>query len=286
MRGSGIDPRTGKTEPIFIFTPGNPDLKPEKATTWSGGVVLTPGFLPRFSLSLDYYNIKLKDAISSIDYLRIIERCVAGESRFCDNLIYDGPVDPGTGLRALGRVRQSPMNLAQLQTSGLDVQADYSVPLGAGDLRLRLVGNYLFTLQNNQLGVVAKGAGAIGPDNLYSGSPRARFNAAATYSEGPLSVGAKARFIGAAKLVYDWGPKDVDWNRVPPHAYIDLNGSYQLTENVQLFGTVDNLLNKAPPVLGASPNQGDSSYYFISSQAGAYYDLIGREYRIGARLKF
>ena len=280
IRGSGIDPKTGRTEPIFIYTPGNPDLQPEKATTWSGGVVLTPEFLPRFSLSLDYYNIKLKDAISSISYLRIIERCAAGEARFCDNLIYSGPGG------ALGQVRQSPINLDVLQTSGLDVQADYSMPLGAGDLRLRLVGNYLFTLQNDQLGVVAKGAGAIGPDNLYSGSPRARFNASATYSQGPLSLTAQGRFIGAAKLVYDWTPKDVDWNRVPPHVYVDLRGSYQLTDSVQLFGTIDNLLNKSPPVLGASPNQGDSSYYFISSQAGAYYDLIGRSYRIGARLQF
>ena len=48
-----------------IVTGGNLELEPEKANTWTLGVVFQPEFLPRFSMSLDYYNIKVTDLIGA-----------------------------------------------------------------------------------------------------------------------------------------------------------------------------------------------------------------------------
>ncbi|HEX8030684.1 MAG TPA: TonB-dependent receptor, partial [Vicinamibacterales bacterium] len=48
-----------------ILAGGNVNLKPEKANTWTLGVVLQPEFLPRFSMSIDYYNIRIKDVIGT-----------------------------------------------------------------------------------------------------------------------------------------------------------------------------------------------------------------------------
>jgi outer membrane receptor protein involved in Fe transport len=44
---------------------GNINLDPETAKTWTLGVVFQPEFLPRFSMSLDYYNIRVKDVIGT-----------------------------------------------------------------------------------------------------------------------------------------------------------------------------------------------------------------------------
>lgn len=283
---SAIDPRTGTNQAIFSFSSGNPNLTPEKATTYSAGLVLTPGFAPGLSVSLDYYSITLKDAIATIGSGVVRDRCASGDTKFCDQLVYEGEPNPLTGLKALSQINVMPQNLAELKVSGLDLQADYRMPLGAGDLGLRAVGNYIFNQSQDQLGTLVKSTGSIGPDNGVSGTPRARLTTSATYTQGPVSMTLQSRFIGAAKLVYNWGPKDVDTNKVNARAYIDLRGSYQLTDNVQFFGTVDNLLNKAPPIIGASPLRGQSAYYFVSSQAAGYYDVIGRIYRIGARLKF
>ncbi len=44
---------------------GNINLDPETAKTWTLGVVFVPEFLPRFSMSIDYYNIRIKDVIGT-----------------------------------------------------------------------------------------------------------------------------------------------------------------------------------------------------------------------------
>src|SRR3546814_3198672 len=49
-----------------ITAGGNLNLQPETADTWTLGVVFQPDFLPRFNLSLDYYNIKINDVLGKI----------------------------------------------------------------------------------------------------------------------------------------------------------------------------------------------------------------------------
>lgn len=277
--GSAVDPKTGNNVSIFTFASGNSALTPEIARTYSGGVVLRPSWLKRFSISLDYYNINLKDAISSIGSAEVLSRCNAGQTVFCSQLVFNGPGG------ALSQINTFPLNVASLKTDGLDFQADYSVPVGRGNLDFRVLGNYIMTLSQDQLGVTINSAGAIGPDNPVSGFPRARFTASATYSDDTLSFTAQTRFIGAAKLVDTWTAKDVDDNSIPAIAYIDLRGSYQLYKQVQLFATIDNLMSKSPPTVSATPSRGQTAYYFTPVR-GDIYDTIGRSYRIGVRFKF
>ena len=54
---------------------GNLELDPETAKTWTLGVVFQPEFLPRFSMSLDYYNIRIKDVIGSALPGDVINAC-------------------------------------------------------------------------------------------------------------------------------------------------------------------------------------------------------------------
>lgn len=286
--GSAVDPNTNQNVQIFTFASGNPNLTPEIAKTYSAGIVFRPSWLPRFNVSLDYYSINLEDAISSISAAEVLRRCNEGQTMFCSQLIFDGAnvPQPGGGTApALSQINTFPQNIASYKTDGIDFQMDYRMPLAAGDLSLRLVGNYVLNLSQDQLGTVYNGAGAVGGDNPIGGFPRARFTTSATYSTDAFSFTAQTRFIGAAKLVYDWGPKDVDDNKVPAIAYVDLRGSYQLTEGVQLFATIDNLLNQDPPNVAVTPLRGQSAYYF-SAVRGEIYDTIGRSYRLGLRFRF
>jgi len=164
------------------------------------------------------------------------------------------------------------------------VQADYVRQMLGGSLTVRLIGNYTFRQSQNQLGVKVDYAGGIGPDNPVEGVPRARFNLATTFARGRVSMTAQTRFIGAAKLVNAWTAKDVDRNTVPAIAYVDLRGSYRLTRAIELYGTIDNLLNRDPPVVPGTPDQGQNVYYFTATR-GDIYDLIGRAVRIGVRVR-
>ena len=55
---------------------GNPNLKPEKGTTKTLGVVIQPRFIPRFAMTVDYWNIKLEDAIQGFGADAILTDCV------------------------------------------------------------------------------------------------------------------------------------------------------------------------------------------------------------------
>ena len=59
--GTIANPTAGQAN---ITTGGNLDLEPEKANTWTVGAVIRPSFLTGFSATLDYYNIKVTDAIT------------------------------------------------------------------------------------------------------------------------------------------------------------------------------------------------------------------------------
>jgi len=276
--GSAVDPASGRNVPIFTFRTGNPKLRPEIARTYSAGIVLTPRRLPGFSMSADYYNITIDDAINTLTSQQVLARCTAGEAQFCNQLVFGGVGG------ALSQINLFPLNISTDAVEGMDLQADYSRQLLGGSINVRLIGNYVFRQSQNQLGVKVNYAGGIGPDNPVEGVPRARFNLATTFARGRVSTTVQTRFIGAAKLVNAWTAKDVDRNRVPPIAYLDLRGAYRLTPAIELYGTVDNLLNQDPPMVPGTSYQGQNVYYFTATR-GDIYDLIGRAFRVGVRVR-
>ena len=276
LGSNAIDPRTGLNVSIISNTSGNPDLRPEKADTLSGGIVLTP--LSGLSMSLDYYSIDLKDAIQSVNGQTVLARCNAGETSFCSQILFNGPNG------AMSEIRTFPRNLSSVKTSGLDFQTDYSFDLGPGRLALRLVSNYIINQSQVALGVKTTYDGALGGDSPVQGVPKLRATTSATYTVGGFSGTAQIRLVGKAKLVNSWTFRDVDDNSVPAMAYTDLRASYQVTEKAQVYGAVDNLLNLDPPNIPVSQN--NTASIFSTAVRGDIYDTLGRAYRIGVRVNF
>ena len=277
--GSAVDPRTGSNVQIFTVASGNPDLKPEVAKTYSGGIVLSPSFLPRFNLSVDYYSIDIQKAIFSVGSQQVLANCNAGQTDYCSQLDFNGPGGQ------LSQIRTFPLNVSSQKTSGFDFQADYSVSVGDGNLALRMLGNYILTQTQTELGAKVNYRGSLGPDAAVRGIPILRTTSSATYTQGPFSVTGQVRYITDALLNRAWGPLDVDDNTIPRIAYLDLRGSYDLRENVTVYGAIDNVTNVAPPLVVASPSRGQTAYYF-TSVLGSVYDTMGRSYRVGIRVKY
>jgi outer membrane receptor protein involved in Fe transport len=276
---SAIDPHTGQNVFIYTVAGGNPNLKPEIGHTWSAGMVVTPTAIPRLSLSADYYNINLTNAIVSIGAATILANCNAGQTAFCNQLVFNGPNG------ALSAINTYPINVDSYKTSGLDFQADYSHPLFQGALSLRLLGNYMFTETQVQLGTTVDYAGAVGGDSPVQGFPQLRFTTSATYSQGPVSFTVQERVIGSAVLVNSWTSKDVDNNNIPAVSYLDLRMSYDINGAVQMYATMDNTLNKAPPNVAITPSHGSAAYYTTAVRTDIY-DVIGRSFRLGVRARF
>ena len=144
----------GSNQGQRLVTRGNPDLTPEEAKTVTVGVVLTPTAIPRFSVSVDFYETKLTNAITNITYQNdaIQGLCLASapayDSPFCD--AGDSP-DHGSDRSQLpesGRQHarpksaSSPFNAALQKIKGYDFQLDYNWDMWGGTFSFRHLATY------------------------------------------------------------------------------------------------------------------------------------------------
>lgn len=228
-----------------VILSGNRDLKPEEGDTYTFGVVLTPRWAPDLSLTADYWNIQIEQAITLFPFSDVLTNCVdAGtiNNSFCA-LITREP----TGV--LDRVRSTFVNASVFETSGLDFEVDYIWDLGRlpGALRLSVLSTYLdernFVL-NPQ---VAGQASIADPKAGEHGTPRWRGSFGATYSNGPFDMNGQLRWIGSTV-------DDIRADRESPSAletgreyYLDLHARYQALDKVTIYGGVNNVFDNIPP---------------------------------------
>ena len=74
----------------------------------------------------------------------------------------------------------------------------------------------------------------------------------------------------------------IDNNGIPAQAYLDVRASYDINDNIELYGAMDNVTGKNAPLIGAS----DTSPFQPVMTNAAIYDSLGRMYRGGIRVKF
>ena len=282
------DPQNGNAgflTPVRLS--GNANLKPEVADTFTAGIVLSPTTTLR--LAVDYYNIKLDGAITTLGGQVIVNRCAAGAADLCSLVTRTGGA---TG--TLVSVSNPNLNLNTLKTRGVDMEASYSMPLAGGELSARLLGTYVIDLITVDVtGSAVDRAGMNGsPVSQPSGLPDFTANAYVTWSRDRFSGTAQLRYI--SKGVYNSTligpgqpgyaptlPNSISDNDVPTVAYVNLNASYDLIDQggrkLQLFGVVNNLFDKDPP------NDLPSSYGVTNP---VLYDVVGRSYRVGLRFTY
>ncbi len=282
--GGQVDYKTGNNvTTAFTNTYFNQNLKPEKSTTISGGIVLTPHWVPGLTLSADWYSINVKGIIATPSSTVTLNFCRQGVAFYCNNYQYGAPIS-ATNPQGLAVVYLVPTNNGFLQTSGLDFQSDYSMDLFSGTLALNLQGNYTDETTEAVFGNTPFDlAGSMGGDSVFTGVPKMHIQLGATYTEGPWSGTVQSRYLGSAKINNNWVVgKDVDYNSVSAIAYLDLRGSYKWNDNVQFYTSIDNTLDTPPPMtVGTAPGTNGGS----STTVGVY-DTLGRMYHAGVRFSF
>ncbi|MES1985915.1 MAG: TonB-dependent receptor [Pseudomonadota bacterium] len=253
---------------------GNRDLLPEKADTLTAGVVYRPSWLPGLGVSVDYYRIKVRDAMAQLSATQTGDLCTLGAQYACDLISLD--------VNNQVTVLTPTLNLASLRTSGVDVEVDYSRELGPGNLQVKALVSYLHDLQT-QLpnSPVINRAGDLG----VQGAPKWQGYMSISYkSNGGLSVGMQERYIGSGLIDATLAPTVLgDANKVPATWYTDISLSQEVAGGVgrmKLYATVNNLFNQQPRI---TPVATTGPYRSTNSQL---YDILGRYYAIGATLSF
>ncbi|HTN14739.1 MAG TPA: TonB-dependent receptor [Sphingomonadaceae bacterium] len=277
-----------------LLSGGSPYLTPEKADTWGAGMILQPkGALNGLRFSVDYFNIKVKDYIGTPPggSQNIINECYKGRAEACA-LINDGSITTGDDITT---VRNVSVNLEELRTSGLDFEADYRIDLGGqNQLMLRGLATYTEELTTVAYGQEIDRAGQTGSAASIS-APKWTANAFITLVNPRFTLTLQGRYIdkGVLDALYtdpsdpDYNPKlpnSITDNSVPSRLYLNLSGTAKVgprwgeddEKGFELFFRVNNLLNKAPPIVPE----------FQYPTNPAYFDTIGRYYTVGARARF
>jgi iron complex outermembrane receptor protein len=267
-----IDPVTGNNIQADALTGGNPGLTPEKADSFTAGLVFEPAWLPRTQFSVDYYHIRLKDAISALEAQEVVNGCyILNRQSLCDVITRD----PTTNF--ITAVSTTLINVATVETSGIDFEAASSIPVGGGTIKLHALLSYIFNLDTTINDVVSDKAGEVG---ITGGIPHWKANLRISYELEPIRFGATLRHVAGGNysnaLVEGVGIND---NSVGAQTLVDLHGSYDLKKGVQFFARIDNLFDVDPPLTPGSGPQ-------MIAALQPHYERMGRNYTAGIRFAF
>jgi iron complex outermembrane recepter protein len=270
---------------------GNPNLQEEVADTWTVGAVFSPRFLPRLNIAVDYYDIQIDNAIAPA------AGGVNNILNFCYNVIQDansaicgliardsqgiisGPPAIVTAVNA---------NLAQLTASGVDVQVDYSQPLGfsawgegASRLSFFFLGSWTDSNTFTPITGVDQVVECDGRFGLSCGTfgnplPTWKWTTRLSWMDGPATISLRWQHVGSVRD--DDDTTDYIVERIGAYDLFDLAFAFAVNDNLTLNMGINNLFDKEPPLIG--DNQGQANTY------PGVYDVLGRDFFISANLRF
>jgi outer membrane receptor protein involved in Fe transport len=253
---------------------GNPNLRQERATTFTAGAVIQPRFMPGFTLSADYYYIKIRDAIQAVTSQNIVDTCYdlpTFPNDFCG--LFTRNRNPGSPtFLGLNFLRQTQINFAKLETSGIDFQADYRFALGRNNFNLRVAGNWTERL-NRFFDPVRQDV--VNPGLRELGAPEWAGFGSVTWNRGAFTLNYGVQYIQstAAASVIEIERIDTEFGPAgfaPDYWLHNIAFNLDATKNLTFYGGVNNLTNAIPYI--------SSSAYPVSG--------IGRFYFLGARVNF
>jgi outer membrane receptor protein involved in Fe transport len=249
-----------------VIERGNPDADPETAMVLTAGAVIEPPGVRGLALSVNYWNIDVKQALQSASINTIFDNCYErGIRSFCDQ-IHRNPTFGG----AIDFIDNPISNIGGTSTSGIDVAVVYNHDArSAGKLRLRADAQRLLNFDVDTGSTVLSGL-----DNYDLGvypSLKANLSASWQHPRG-AGAGANVQFVGGF-LECDLNDcnGDASLSRdVEPYAKLDLFGSYAFSSargQTLLTVGVNNVLDQDPSLIYIG---------FAGDSDAATYDYMGR----------
>ncbi|HYI64486.1 MAG TPA: TonB-dependent receptor [Allosphingosinicella sp.] len=238
---------------------GNPNLNPEIADTITLGFVFQPSFIPRFALTVDWFDIKIEDPIQPIGQDVILATCAATlNPLFCGQVQRD---QFGSLWRTgAGFVRDLQQNIGSFRTRGIDVGLSYSHEIGGmGNVSLNVVGTWLDRLiTDNGVSTPYDCAGFYGPICGIP-SPEWRHKARLTYRH-PDGIGLSVqwRYFGGVDVENSSSNPTLAQNfspfneHIPSQSYIDLTLTARIGDHYNFRLGVNNIFDRDPPIVGAN----------------------------------
>lgn len=285
---------------LEFFSGSNPNLTEETSDSYTIGAIITPRFLPGFSLTIDYFDITVDDVIATLGAAAIVNNCYDQptlDNPFCVQFQRNLTTGPGPNGEVPGQVLQrnliaGPINFQSLKRRGIDFELAYRTDIGTDSrLNTRLI--YTHQLQNSNF---VNPADPTFENRLLSeiGDPQDEFRWDVDLSLGAFTFGYQMQYIGpqvtgasyeAFFPLQDRAPQNSDSIEIreyPAVVYHDLRFEWRVrgeggeaSNNLNFYVGVDNLTDQNPP-LDLTGLGGGSGIYPIR----------GRNYYAGFRARF
>lgn len=273
---------------------GNTNLTPERADTFNVGFVLNSPFesgpLADFTLSVDYYNIAVKNVISTVPGLTVLSKCFnldGSNPTYDKNNLYCGLlVRDNSG--QLTTVATPYLNLGAVKTDGVEAQVNWTVPARfLGDESGRFfVNSAVGWLHKYKLQLLPGAAyldytgisnGAAGVSSLPPrATPKWKAVTSFGYRSDAATLGLRWRYQSKMEDTTSVLTPATAQVGVPAYALWDMFGSVRIAKTFEIRAGVNNLFDKGLPFVASSQNGTDV----------ALYDPIGRSFYLGAKVSF
>jgi iron complex outermembrane receptor protein len=253
-----------------LITGGNPNLVAEEGETTTFGVVITPSMIENLSVSIDYFDIEVTDAIGSVPAQTSYDRCLTtGDPAFCANVTRDtaGTLHllneaPDGGLSGLS---QQNVNVSTFATEGVDVNVTYMLDLSdMGSINF----DYAATFLDTNYSVAIPGDDKVECAGAYAGpcglpAPEYNHRFLATWmTPYDVNVSATWRHIGETDLYGLDDPQGYLEDSMEERNYLDVAATYDYSENVQIRVGANNILgDDAPVTTAAGTGTGNNNTY-------------------------
>jgi len=288
---------------------GNPELTPEKADTYTVGLVLQPRFVPGLAVTVDYFDIKVENLISTLGFQTILSQCLAsGDAFFCSK-IHRNPNNGQLFGSVNGFIETTNVNIGGQRTKGFDLNGTYSRRLGGvGTVNVSYVGTILRKLEIDT-GVSGAASGQDGKfdcagfygntcGSFLTGAPnpkyRHKLRLGLTLPNG-LGVSGQWRYFSSVENDALSGDCDIvatngcvgnvaPANRkIPAQSYFDLSLSARLADRYNFRLGANNIFDKEPPIVGGEVS---NAPFGNGNTFPQVYDALGRFLFAGVTVDF
>ena len=255
---------------------GNPDLRNEEAKTLTAGVVFSSpfeGIMSNATLAIDWYQVKIEDAIAPTDAFSVYSKCLnrdGSNPTYAFNASCQLITRDADGYRAT--VNTPYQNLGGIETSGIDVQFNWSFPVGGARMNINSVINFLdyYRDQVSPADPFIDSTGTFRSGGQYD----YKTFTTATYFRNDWSVGLRHRFLPSIEAVNYATDKLTTVQGAGSYHTLDAFGSYSFNRTLSVRGGIDNLLDVDPERTNVNPGTTEAA----GSTNAQYYDVLGRRY--------
>jgi len=270
---------------------GNLNLAPEESDTYSYGVVFTPRFAPGLAVTVDYFDIKINDTISTFGAVNSLNACYDNsDAAACSRILRN----PGNGSLwlAQGNVVDTNINIGSVQTKGYDLNVTYTgLEIGRfGSLSFNLTGTYLDEL------VTEPGPGIEPYDcvgyyssvcsSVLPGTPTAEWrHRFRTSWQTPWDVDLSLTWrhygetVGLTSANNPLPDNRID-RELSAENYFDLAANWAVTEKASVTLGINNVMDDNPSVSASVGTTGNGNTFPQT------YDALGRYVFLRAKVGF